>query len=126
MTRSTGSIFLFVALFALPVPCLQSAEPNYVASLLEKYPPADANWFASATAAPSRNAASTNKAAIHECLSPRRRGPKTLMHWAGAAPSEHEGASDRLITDRPHFAEAASLVGLGRVQIETGYTYFFN
>lgn len=31
---------------------------------------------------------------------------------------------DRIVTDRPHLAEAASTVGLGRVQFENGYTYF--
>jgi len=31
---------------------------------------------------------------------------------------------DRIVTDRPHIAEAASTVGLGRVQVETGYTYY--
>jgi hypothetical protein len=33
---------------------------------------------------------------------------------------------DRIVTDRPHLAEAASTVGLGRVQVETGYTYFLD
>lgn len=59
------------------------------------------------------------------------RGPKTLLRWSGAEESEEtEGEasfySDRIITDRPHFAEAASVVGYGRVQIETGYTYFLD
>lgn len=34
---------------------------------------------------------------------------------------EHE---DKIVTDRPHFSEASNLVGLGRVQLETGYSYF--
>lgn len=50
-------------------------------------------------------------------------GPKTLLTWNGAATDEHE-PDPKLVTDRPHFSEAASLVGLGRVQIETGYTIF--
>jgi hypothetical protein len=55
------------------------------------------------------------------------RGPKTLMHWSGVEqPEEEEEANPRIITDRPHFAEAATTVGLGRVQIETGYTYFLD
>ena len=33
---------------------------------------------------------------------------------------------DRIVTDRPHLAEAASTVGLGRVQVETGYTYYLD
>ena len=31
---------------------------------------------------------------------------------------------DRIVTDRPHIAEAASTVGLGRVQVENGYTFY--
>lgn len=55
------------------------------------------------------------------------RGPKTLLHWAGAEPSnEPDDPNPRIITDRPHFAEAATTVGFGRVQIETGYTYFLD
>ena len=52
--------------------------------------------------------------------------PKTLFRWS-IAPAEQpdEGEhEDKIVTDRPHFAEASSLVGLGRVQLETGYTYF--
>lgn len=48
-------------------------------------------------------------------------GPKTLMSWNGAEADHHE-PNPKLVTDRPHFSEASSLVGLGRVQIETGYT----
>lgn len=51
--------------------------------------------------------------------------PKTLFRWSIATaepePEEHE---DKIVTDRPHFSEASNLVGLGRVQLETGYTYF--
>lgn len=54
-----------------------------------------------------------------------RGGPKTLMQWSGHQPDDRpEDPNPRIITDRPHFAEAATTVGLGRVQIETGYTYF--
>ena len=31
---------------------------------------------------------------------------------------------DRLVTDRPHVSEATELVGLGTIQLETGYTFF--
>lgn len=55
---------------------------------------------------------------------PNARGPKTLLQWSNAPSHAAEEANPRIITDRPHFAEAASLVGLGRVQVETGYTYF--
>jgi hypothetical protein len=55
------------------------------------------------------------------------RGPSTLMKWsAGGEENETEVAAPRIITDRPHFAEAATTVGLGRVQIETGYTYYLD
>lgn len=59
------------------------------------------------------------------------RGPKALLEWSNKSEGdEEEGEADvygdRIITDRPHVAEAASLVGLGRVQIETGYTYFLD
>ena len=30
---------------------------------------------------------------------------------------------DRIVTDRPHLAEATSTVGLGRVQLETGFSF---
>jgi hypothetical protein len=54
-------------------------------------------------------------------------GPKTLMHWADVPPPEEDDdPNPRIITDRPHFAEAATTVGLGRMQIETGYTYFYD
>ena len=52
--------------------------------------------------------------------------PKTLFRWAIAAgeQQDHGEHEDRIVTDRPHFCEASSLVGLGRVQLETGYSYF--
>ena len=51
---------------------------------------------------------------------------KTLFDWANGNSAEEDAAPevDRLVTDRPHFSEASSLVGLGRVQLETGYTIF--
>lgn len=59
------------------------------------------------------------------------RGPKALLEWSNKSDEEEEEGEadvfgDRIITDRPHVAEAASLVGLGRAQIETGYTYFLD
>lgn len=53
--------------------------------------------------------------------------PKWLFSWALAEPEEDTEATaevDRIVTDRPHFSEASSLVGLGTVQIETGYSIF--
>ena len=52
--------------------------------------------------------------------------PKTLFRWSLAdAEQKPEGEhEDRIVTDRPHFSEVSNLVGLGRVQLETGYSYF--
>jgi hypothetical protein len=57
------------------------------------------------------------------------RGPRKLLEWSGhpdddASAGEEGLYGDRIVTDRPHIAEAASTVGLGRVQVETGYTYY--
>jgi hypothetical protein len=60
-------------------------------------------------------------------LSPR--GPKTLLKWNLAEQSdrtEQTQEEDRIVTDRPHFSEASSLVGLGVTQIETGYSFFLD
>lgn len=60
-------------------------------------------------------------------LSPKR--PKTLLKWNLAEQSERTEQTqeeDRIVTDRPHFSEASSLVGLGVTQIETGYTFFLD
>src|SRR4030095_7370854 len=51
---------------------------------------------------------------------------KTLFRWSGPEEEEEEEELDRIVTDRPHFSEASSLVGLGTVQLETGYTFFRN
>jgi hypothetical protein len=57
------------------------------------------------------------------------KGRKTLLSWNLAEESvdtEASGEVNRIVTDRPHFSEASSLVGLGVTQIETGYSYFLN
>ena len=58
--------------------------------------------------------------------SPER--PKKLLSYGYGGGDEGGGEEglygDRIVTDRPHLAEAASTVGLGRVQVETGYTFF--
>lgn len=51
---------------------------------------------------------------------------KTCFQWSGIEPVEEEPEFDRIITDRPHFSEASNLVGLGTIQLETGFTYFYN
>ncbi len=50
---------------------------------------------------------------------------KTLLHWpcqdfSYISPDDEE---EPLATDRPDFTEASSTVGLGRTQLEFGYTY---
>lgn len=58
-------------------------------------------------------------------IAERQSGPSTLFHWGiGERADEAEDEDPRLVTDRPHFSEASNLVGLGRVQIETGYSFF--
>ncbi len=61
------------------------------------------------------------ESAIHEPQS-----PESLFSWTIGDPDwESPGIEhDRLVTDRPHISEATSLVGLGRVQLETGYSFF--
>jgi hypothetical protein len=53
---------------------------------------------------------------------------KTLFEWAIAPkqPENGNGAEeeDSIVTDRPDFTEASSTVGINRVQLEGGYTYF--
>src|SRR5262245_49874038 len=54
-----------------------------------------------------------------------KKPPKTLLEWA-IGPEEKkkdDDEPDRIVTDRPDFTEASSTVGLGRVQLEAGYTY---
>jgi Putative MetA-pathway of phenol degradation len=50
--------------------------------------------------------------------------PKTLFGWSTAREEEPEEEDPRLVTDRPHVAEASSLVGYGRSHLETGYSFF--
>lgn len=52
------------------------------------------------------------------------RRQKTLLSWNGVPASNDEPEEDTIHTDRPHISEASSLVGLGTLQIETGYSYF--
>lgn len=56
------------------------------------------------------------------------RSPRKLLQWQEGSDDPAAGEEglygDRMVTDRPHIAEAAATVGLGRVQLETGYTYY--
>jgi hypothetical protein len=50
--------------------------------------------------------------------------PKTLFEWAiGPEEDDKPEEEDWIETDRPDFTESAKTVGLGRVQLEAGYTY---
>ena len=40
--------------------------------------------------------------------------------------AEFASLDDPIVTDRPDFTEASSVVGLGVVQLEVGYTYTFD
>lgn len=61
------------------------------------------------------------EAELHEST-----GPETLFDWTVGDPDWVSPAMeyDRLTTDRPHVSEATAVVGLGRIQLETGYTFF--
>lgn len=50
---------------------------------------------------------------------------ETLFAW-NVENRDDEPKDPRLVTDRPHFSEASSLVGKGVVQLETGYSIFSN
>ncbi len=52
-------------------------------------------------------------------------GPLTVFDWSGS-PSEPPDPDAPIATDRPDFTEASSTVGLGVLQIESGYTYAFD
>jgi Putative MetA-pathway of phenol degradation len=53
-------------------------------------------------------------------------GPRTLLEallGSGAAKEPPSGEEERLDPDRPHFPEASTAVGNGRVMLESGYTF---
>lgn len=71
------------------------------------------------TDSPKKNGKSTNY-----------RPPTTLFKWAIAPQKdeddeeeEEEWVEKRMPNDAPHFTDASAVVGLGRVMLETGYTY---
>lgn len=50
----------------------------------------------------------------------------SLFQWSGAiseSRAQRLASDEDLVTDRPDFTEASSVVGLGVLQIESGYTY---
>ena len=70
-------------------------------------------------------AASTAASAKDWCGNCQYNG--TLFRW-GCAPEVTGGPKrdEPLVTDRPDFTEASVTVGVGVVQVETGYTYFYD
>ncbi len=73
-----------------------------------------------------------NNSRVSQCLERKackRSTVGSLFRWAdGVNEAELAQPTDDepLVTDRPDFTEASSVVGLGVLQIETGYTYFFD
>lgn len=65
--------------------------------------------------------------AFAECREAFADGPGTLMQW-GYGPEVQGGPNldEPLVTDRPDFTEASSTVGMGVVQLETGYTFTYD
>ena len=50
--------------------------------------------------------------------------PGTLLRWHCQSPDAGvAGLDEGLVTDRPDFTEASSVVGRGVLQLELGYTY---
>ncbi len=68
-----------------------------------------------------RNGGSSN----NSCRTCGLRDRKKLLHWPGGEVSYITGdePEEPLVTDRPDFTEATPTVGLGRSQVEFGYTY---
>ncbi|NND96496.1 MAG: transporter [Pirellulaceae bacterium] len=54
-------------------------------------------------------------------------GPGALLRWsANPCSSDLAGLDEPIVTDRPDFTEASSVVGLGVAQLEMGYTFTAN
>eukprot|EP00456_Euglypha_rotunda_P073962 TRINITY_DN674_c2_g1_i3.p1 TRINITY_DN674_c2_g1~~TRINITY_DN674_c2_g1_i3.p1 ORF type:complete len:260 (-),score=35.68 TRINITY_DN674_c2_g1_i3:597-1376(-) len=52
---------------------------------------------------------------------------ESVFSWRGKSDWQSPATErDRLVTDRPHICEATSTVGKGRIQLETGYSFFWN
>jgi hypothetical protein len=74
-----------------------------------------------------------NETSIKKNSEKEKKPPKTLFEWAILGQQDEKEKKDenengdeenkRLDPDRPHLPEAASTVGLGRVILESGYTY---
>jgi Putative MetA-pathway of phenol degradation len=64
---------------------------------------------------------------LSSCFKRRVADPGVLFDWrCQSSDAGIEGLDSGLISDRPDFTEASSVVGLGVLQIEAGYTYTFD
>lgn len=65
--------------------------------------------------------------ALAECREAVADGPGTLMQW-GYGPEVQGGPKldEPLVTDRPDFTESSVTVGMGVVQLESGYTFTYD
>jgi hypothetical protein len=71
------------------------------------------------------DAAQAQNAATREGMVPGQ-GPRTLLEALQGSPASNEHPSeeeDRIEPDRPHFPEATTAAGKGRVILESGYTF---
>jgi hypothetical protein len=76
------------------------------------------------TVLPCLAAPTSAKAQVFGPHSEAARTPTKLAKWIGAPDPKPPEPGNRIVTDRPHLAEATSTVGLGRIQIENGYTFY--
>ena len=64
--------------------------------------------------------------AVRLCAASNCERPKTLFSWGGEQAENEPEEEDKIETDRPDFTEASTTVGLGHVQLETGYTFTYD
>jgi hypothetical protein len=64
---------------------------------------------------------------IGDCQCAMADGPGTLLQWGGGPPVEGgPDLNEPLVTDRPDFTNSSVTVGMGVVQLESGYTFTYN
>jgi Putative MetA-pathway of phenol degradation len=122
-----------LAIVLLSSGCASLPEPG---TYRGQSPPADDGWKARAGEAkkdePKKDDPEKKDAADKTDNGKPEEPPKTLFEWAivpkppgnGNGNGNGEPEAEPIVTDRPDFTEASSTVGLNRVQLEAGYTYF--
>ncbi|HKB00702.1 MAG TPA: transporter [Gemmataceae bacterium] len=118
---------VFLAAVALAGGCAAIPEPVAVRSQMPEAAvdnPRDGEWKKRDSA--KENGEKNKPDEKDKSEKKEKSSPKTLFEWAiGPEVEEKEDKGpDTIVTDRPDFTEASSTVGLGRVQLEAGYTYF--